>query len=116
MFFCLLQVVLKSRPQLLRSGGLRHFRKSLHQLILRIVNVAKFFNVKLLQRTVLHWEPSFKIVDAPANLKEAQGTGYRAKGVVLQKCMLYFQNLVEKVRQSADKPNSSRSLIRSAGS
>src|SRR5260370_35264441 len=91
MLFCLLPVVLKSRPQLLRSGGLRHFRKSLHQLILRIVNVAKFFNVKLLQRTLLHWEPSFKIVNVPANLKEAPGTGYPAKGVVLQKCMLYFQ-------------------------
>jgi hypothetical protein len=55
----------------------------------------------------LHWEPSFKIVNAPANLKEAPGTGYPAKGVVLQKCMLYFQNRVEKVGQSAGSPNSS---------
>jgi hypothetical protein len=52
-------------------------------LIFRVVNVAKFFNVKLLQRTLLHGKASSKIFDAPANLKEPHRSSYPAKGVVL---------------------------------
>jgi hypothetical protein len=43
-------------------------------------------------------ETSFKIVNAPANLKEAPGTGYPAKGVVLQKMHAVFS---ESCRKSA---------------
>jgi len=44
-----------------------------------------------------------KIVAAPVNLKEAPSAGYPAKGVVSQKCTLYFHGGVEKLRQSVGR-------------